>query len=94
MTQRYLEDFAVGQTFGSGRVTVETDHIKTFAADGNQQVSDPQLSRRRRGRLDAEHLDGACIREPEGARQLAGEAHSRYKGHPPPGNGPSALRGN
>jgi hypothetical protein len=41
MTQRYFEDFAVGQTFGSSRVT--------------------------------------------------GEAHSRYKGHSPPGYGPSAL---
>jgi hypothetical protein len=44
-----------------------------LAADGNQRVSDPQLSRRRRGRLDAEHL--------EGAGQLAGEAHSQDKGH-------------
>ena len=41
MTQGYLEDFAVGQTFGSGRVTVE--------------------------------------------------AHNRYKGHSPPGKGPSVL---
>jgi acyl dehydratase len=32
MIERYLEDFAVGQTFGSGRVTVDADQIKAFAA--------------------------------------------------------------
>jgi acyl dehydratase len=29
---RYLEDFAVGQTFGSGRLTVDAERIKRFAA--------------------------------------------------------------
>jgi acyl dehydratase len=33
MTKRYLEDFTVGQTFGSGRVRVDKDRIKTFAAE-------------------------------------------------------------
>ena len=33
MTKRYLEDFAVGQTFGSGRVPVDKERIKTFAAE-------------------------------------------------------------
>ena len=33
MTKRYLEDFAVGQTFGSGRVRVDKERIKTFAAE-------------------------------------------------------------
>ncbi len=37
MTPRYLEDFAAGQTFGSGRVTVETAQIKTFAAEFDPQ---------------------------------------------------------
>lgn len=32
MTERFLEDFAVGQTFGTGRLTVDTQQIKTFAA--------------------------------------------------------------
>ena len=32
MNERYLEDFAVGQTFGSGRLTVNADQIKAFAA--------------------------------------------------------------
>ena len=32
MSVRYLEDFAVGQTFGSGRLTVDTVQIKAFAA--------------------------------------------------------------
>ena len=33
MTKRYLEDFAVGQIFGSGRVRVDKEQIKTFAAE-------------------------------------------------------------
>lgn len=38
MTQeQYLEDFAVGQTFGSGRLRVETDAIKAFAAEFDPQ---------------------------------------------------------
>jgi acyl dehydratase len=32
MAVRYLEDFAVGQTFGSGRLVVDREHIKEFAA--------------------------------------------------------------
>src|SRR5438132_12932624 len=32
MTGRYLEDFAVGQTFGSGRLRVDKERIKAFAA--------------------------------------------------------------
>ncbi len=37
MTGRYLEDFAVGQTFGSGRLRVEKARIKTFAAEFDPQ---------------------------------------------------------
>jgi acyl dehydratase len=33
----YLEDFIVGQTFGSGTVTVEADRIRTFAAEFDPQ---------------------------------------------------------
>src|SRR5260221_13399404 len=33
MTERYLEDFAVGQTFGSGRMRIEEERIKSFAAE-------------------------------------------------------------
>ncbi|MGH8746037.1 MAG: hypothetical protein ACREUK_06055 [Burkholderiales bacterium] len=29
MTERYLEDFAAGQKFGSGRLRVEREHIKS-----------------------------------------------------------------
>jgi acyl dehydratase len=32
MTARYLEDFAVGQTFSSPRLRIDAEHIKTFAA--------------------------------------------------------------
>ena len=32
MSERYLEDFAVGQIFGSGRIRVDADQIKSFAA--------------------------------------------------------------
>jgi len=37
MTVRYLDDFAVGQTFGSGRVVVDKEQIKRFAADFDPQ---------------------------------------------------------
>jgi acyl dehydratase len=37
MTKRYLEDFAVGQTFGSGRVRVDKERIKSFAAEFDPQ---------------------------------------------------------
>ena len=37
MTQHYLEDFAVGQTFGSGRLRVEPEQIARFAADFDPQ---------------------------------------------------------
>lgn len=38
MTNRFLEDFAVGQTFGSARLRIDADEIKRFAAK-----FDPQL---------------------------------------------------
>ena len=44
-SQRYLEDFAVGQTFSSGRLRVDKEQIKTFAAE-----FDPQPFHRRGGR--------------------------------------------
>jgi len=37
MTARYLEDYAVGQTFGSGRLRVDREQIKTFAASFDPQ---------------------------------------------------------
>ena len=37
MSRLYLEDFAVGQTFGSGRLRVEKERIKTFAAEFDPQ---------------------------------------------------------
>ena len=37
MTVRYLEDFAVGQTFRSGRMRVDRERIKTFAAEFDPQ---------------------------------------------------------
>jgi acyl dehydratase len=37
MSRRYLEDFAVGQTFGSGRLRVDKDQIKAFAAEFDPQ---------------------------------------------------------
>jgi acyl dehydratase len=38
MTEQYLEDFAVGQVFGSGRLVVDEERIKNIAAE-----FDPQL---------------------------------------------------
>jgi acyl dehydratase len=37
MTVRYLEDFAVGQTFRSGRLQIDKERIKTFAAEFDPQ---------------------------------------------------------
>jgi acyl dehydratase len=37
MNERYLEDFAVAQTFRSGRLKVEAQRIKSFAAEFDPQ---------------------------------------------------------
>ena len=37
MTVRYLEDFAVGQAFGSGQLRIEKQRIETFAAECDPQ---------------------------------------------------------
>jgi acyl dehydratase len=37
MTERYLEDFAVGQTYGSGRLQIDEERIKSFAAECDPQ---------------------------------------------------------
>jgi acyl dehydratase len=37
MIERYLEDYAVGQTFGSGRMRVDKELIKAFAAEFDPQ---------------------------------------------------------
>jgi len=37
MAERFLEDFTVGQTFGSGRLKIESEAIKRFAAEFDPQ---------------------------------------------------------
>jgi acyl dehydratase len=37
MTVRYLEDFVVGQKFGSGRLAIDREQIKKFAAEFDPQ---------------------------------------------------------
>jgi acyl dehydratase len=37
VTEHYLEDFAVGQTFGSGRLRIDKAQIKAFAAEFDPQ---------------------------------------------------------
>ena len=37
MTGRYLEDFAVGQTFRSGRLQIDKERIKAFGAEFDPQ---------------------------------------------------------
>jgi acyl dehydratase len=37
MTERFFEDYAVGQTFGSGRFLVTEERIKAFAAEFDPQ---------------------------------------------------------
>lgn len=37
MTERYLEDFAAGQQFSSDRMRIDTERIKSFAAEFDPQ---------------------------------------------------------
>jgi acyl dehydratase len=37
VSEKYLEDFAVGQLYRSGRLTVDRERIKTFAAEFDPQ---------------------------------------------------------
>jgi acyl dehydratase len=37
MNERYLEDFQAGHTFGSGRIHIDADRIKSFAAEFDPQ---------------------------------------------------------
>jgi acyl dehydratase len=37
VTERYLEDFTIGQKFGSGRLRVDAARIKSFAAEFDPQ---------------------------------------------------------
>ena len=37
MSERYLEDFAVGQMFGSGRLRIDKERILAFAAEFDLQ---------------------------------------------------------
>jgi len=37
MTKRYLEDFAVGQTFASGKIRLDEAQVKSFAAEFDPQ---------------------------------------------------------
>src|SRR5215217_7844612 len=37
MTERYLEDFEAGQTFRSGRIPIDAERIKSFAAEFDPQ---------------------------------------------------------
>jgi len=37
LVERYLEDFEMGQTFSSGRLKIERERIKTFAAEFDPQ---------------------------------------------------------
>jgi acyl dehydratase len=37
LSERYLEDFAVGQTFGSGRLKIDKERVLAFAAEFDPQ---------------------------------------------------------
>jgi hypothetical protein len=43
MAERYLENFAIGQTFGSGRLRIEKERIRSFAVefDPSRSISTP-----------------------------------------------------
>src|SRR5260370_726924 len=61
LNERYLEDFAVGQTFGSGRLRIEGERALAFAAE-----FDPQ----------AFHLDEAAARRSIFGRLTASGWHT------------------
>ena len=65
MTARYLEDFAVGQTFSSGRLRIDAEQLTTCAA-----AFDPQPC----------HLDEAAARDTV-FRGLAGQRLAHRRGH-------------
>ena len=37
MIERYLEDFAIGQAFGSGKIRIDKERAKAFAAEFDPQ---------------------------------------------------------
>src|SRR5215831_15150133 len=37
MTERYLEDFAIGQAFGSSKIRIDKERAKAFAAEFDPQ---------------------------------------------------------
>src|SRR5271170_1381809 len=48
LSERYLEDFAVGQTFGSGRLRIDGERARAFAAEFDPQPFHPDEAAARR----------------------------------------------
>ena len=46
MTERYLEDFAIGQAFGSGKIRIDKERVKEFAAELIRSLSTSMMRRR------------------------------------------------
>ena len=46
MTERYLEDFAIGQAFGSGKIRINKERAKAFAAEFDRSLSTSMRRRR------------------------------------------------
>ena len=77
MTERCLEDFEVGQTFGgSGRIRIDKERIKSFAAEFDPQVRHRMISEAayrlyaRRGYVEGFELEDWLQAEAEVDRQL------------------------
>jgi len=51
MTERYLEDFTVGQTFGSGWLRVDEEQIRRFASEFDPQPFHLDDLEKTRGRV-------------------------------------------
>jgi hypothetical protein len=60
---RYLEDFAVGQTYGSGRLRVDEERIKSFAAEFDPQPFHLDETAAARRALKARQLDQSMRRQ-------------------------------
>jgi len=86
LSGRYLEDFSVGQRFGSGRLRIDKERIFTFAAEFDPQPFhlDEAADRRICGRISPRVTRGwslrACAcgqRQPLPTRAMPSPASSR-----------------
>ena len=77
MTLRYLEDFEAGQTFRSGRIRVDADRIKSFAAEFDPQPF--HLDETSRHRLDISRSRRKRLAHRRGHDETIGQRRSQTR---------------